>query len=57
MKRNKYGGPAPTAGFIYHLNQKYVHKIDYPLDLAMKTILSLGAGSKQMLENFHKLKS
>lgn len=48
-------GPAPTAGFIYHLKQEYVHKIDYPLDLAMKTILSLGAGSKQLFKSFHKI--
>ncbi len=43
-------GPAPTAGFTYHLPAKYVHKIDYPIDLAMKTIISLGAGSKNILE-------
>lgn len=45
-------GPAPTAGFIYHLKEKYVHKIDYPVDLAMKTIISLGAGSKQLYKAY-----
>lgn len=42
-------GPAPTAGFIYHLPGDRVQKIDYPVDKAMKTILSLGAGSKELL--------
>jgi uncharacterized membrane protein len=45
-------GPAPTAGFTYHLPGKYVHKIKYPVDLAMKTIISLGAGSKSLLEMY-----
>jgi len=45
-------GPAPTAGFTYHLPGEYVHKIKYPVDLAMKTIISLGAGSKSLLEMY-----
>ena len=45
-------GPAPTAGFTYHLPAKYVHKVNYPIDLAMKTIISLGAGSKSILEKY-----
>jgi uncharacterized membrane protein len=42
-------GPAPTAGFIYHLPGDKVQKINYPIDKAMKTIFSLGAGSKELL--------
>lgn len=42
-------GPAPTAGFIYHLKNEHVHKINYPIDKAMKTIFSLGSGSQEML--------
>lgn len=49
-------GPAPTAGFVYHLQGKYVHKIDYPVDLAMKTIISLGSGSKQLYDIYLKSK-
>ena len=41
--------PAPTGGYIYHLKNKYVIKLDYPVDQAMKTVLSLGAGSKEFL--------
>lgn len=46
--------PAPTAGFIYHVNEKQIHIVDYPIEKAMKTIFSLGAGSQEML---NKLKS
>lgn len=42
-------GPAPTAGFIYHLTKDKVQKIKYPVDKAMKTIISLGVGSKEMI--------
>ena len=41
-------GPAPTAGFIYHLKKEQVHIIDYPVDKAMKTVFSLGAGSNEL---------
>jgi uncharacterized membrane protein len=44
-------GPAPTAGFIYHVSKENVQKINYPTDKAMKTIFSLGAGSKELLES------
>lgn len=47
-------GPAPTAGFIYHLPKNNVQKIDYPVEKAMKTILSLGAGSKELLSSINK---
>ena len=43
-------GPAPTAGFIYHLRKEYVQLVDYPIEKAMKTIFSLGAGSKELLK-------
>jgi len=47
-------GPAPTAGFVYHLKGKYVHKIDYPAEQALRTIISLGAGSKELIKEFNK---
>lgn len=49
-------GPAPTAGFSYHLPAKNVHRIKYPIDLAMRTIISLGAGSKNILELYKEEK-
>lgn len=44
--------PAPTAGFVYHLQKEDVHEIDYPVDLAMKSIISLGAGSHNLYEKY-----
>jgi uncharacterized membrane protein len=43
-------GPAPTAGFVYHIKPEYLTKIDYPLDQSMRTIISLGVGSKNIIE-------
>ena len=45
-------GPAPTAGFIYHLPKDRVQIINYPVDKAMKTIISLGVGSKELLNSY-----
>ena len=46
-------GPAPTAGFVYHLTGKNVQIVDYPIDKAMRTIFSVGAGSKELLSAIH----
>ena len=46
-------GPAPTAGFTYHLPPKYVNRVKYPIDMAMKTVISLGSGSKNILEMYN----
>jgi len=42
--------PAPTSGFIYHVKKENVYEIDYPVDLAMKSILSFGAGSRRLYD-------
>ena len=47
-------GPAPTAGFVYHVKKEQVEIVDIPVEQALRTILSLGAGSKKMLENYFK---
>lgn len=44
-------GPAPTAGFIYHVNRDNVQIVNYPVDKAMKTIFSLGAGSNELMQS------
>ena len=49
-------GPAPTAGFIYHLKPENVHKLDYPVEKGIKTIFSLGGGSEEMIKLFYKQK-
>jgi uncharacterized membrane protein len=38
-------GPNPTSGLIYHVPKERVIKTGSPVELAMKTIISCGAGS------------
>lgn len=48
-------GPAPTAGFVYHVKKEQITIVDVPVDQALRTILSLGAGSKKIIEEYKKL--
>ena len=43
-------GPAPTAGFIYHLKKENVQIVKYPTEKALKTVFSLGAGSNELIK-------
>lgn len=45
-------GPNPTSGLIYHLEGRYVHPVDVPVQDAMRSIISCGAGSTQLLQQF-----
>ncbi len=42
-------GPNPTSGLIYHLPGKYVKPVRVPVQDAMRTIISCGAGSEKLL--------
>ncbi len=41
--------PNPTSGNIYHLSRECVHIVDVPVDEALRTILSCGIGSTNMV--------
>ena len=43
-------GPNPTSGFIYHLDQKYVHPVDVSVEDAMRSVISCGAGSDALIK-------
>lgn len=45
-------GPNPTSGNIYHLEGKYVHPVDVPVEDAMRSIISCGSGSSQLIEKY-----
>ena len=45
-------GPNPTSGNVYHLKGEYVHPIDVPVEVAMRSIISCGAGSTQLVEAY-----
>lgn len=42
-------GPNPTSGFIYHLEEKYVHPVNVPVEEAMRSVISCGAGSDKLI--------
>lgn len=43
-------GPNPTSGFIYHLDQQYVHPVNVSVEDAMRSVISCGAGSKALIQ-------
>jgi uncharacterized membrane protein len=45
-------GPNPTSGLIYHLDGKYVHPVDIPVQDAMRSIISCGAGTAKLLSEY-----
>jgi len=42
-------GPNPTSGNIYHLPRNQVHPVDVPVEDAMRSIISCGAGSTNLI--------
>ncbi|HIE65069.1 MAG TPA: DUF502 domain-containing protein [Nitrospiria bacterium] len=47
-------GPNPTSGNIYHLKGEYVHPVDVPVEDAMRSIISCGAGSSRLINQYKK---
>jgi len=45
-------GPNPTSGLIYHLEGKYVHPVDVLVQDAMRSVISCGAGSGNLLDDY-----
>jgi uncharacterized membrane protein len=45
-------GPNPTSGLIYHLDEKFVHPVNIPVQDAMRSIISCGAGSAKLMQDF-----
>lgn len=45
-------GPNPTSGNIFHLKEKYVHKVNVPVEEAMRSIISCGSGSSRMIDQY-----
>ena len=43
-------GPNPTSGFIYHLDQQYVHPVNVSVEDAMRSVISCGAGSQALIK-------
>ncbi len=47
-------GPNPTSGNIFHMKDKYVHKVNVPVEEAMRSIISCGSGSFGLVEDYKK---
>jgi len=47
-------GPNPTSGNIYHLKGQYVHHVNVPIEAAMRSIISCGAGSTTLIDAYAK---
>ena len=43
-------GPNPTSGFIYHLDEQYVHPVGVSVEDAMRSVISCGAGSDALIK-------
>jgi uncharacterized membrane protein len=41
--------PNPTSGFVFHMTRDKVFKSNVPVDIAVKSIISCGAGSREVL--------
>ena len=41
--------PNPTSGFIYHIKNEYIQHVNIPVEEAMRSIITCGAGSKKIL--------
>jgi uncharacterized membrane protein len=50
-------GPNPTSGNIFHLDSKYVFPVDIPVEDAMRSIISCGAGSSELIRKMGKSKT
>ena len=49
-------GPNPTSGLIYHVEGKYVHPVNIPVQDAMRSIISCGSGSAKLMQEFTEKK-
>ncbi|MCF7973005.1 MAG: DUF502 domain-containing protein [Phycisphaerae bacterium] len=47
-------GPNPTSGNIFHLDSQYVFPVDIPVEDAMRSIISCGAGSSELISRMGK---
>lgn len=42
--------PNPTSGFVYHIKNEYIYHVDVPVEEAMRSIITCGAGSNKILK-------
>lgn len=47
-------GLNPTTGLIYHVESKYVFLVDVPVEDAMRSVISCGGGSKDLIRKLNQ---
>ena len=47
-------GPNPTTGYILHMQKKYVHPVPVSVEVALRSVISCGAGSQPILAAYHR---
>ena len=47
-------GPNPTSGQIFHLPGQFVHPVEVPVEDAMRSIISCGAGSGMLVQKYRE---
>ena len=47
-------GPNPTNGFIFHVKQDQITEVDIPVEDAMKSIISVGAGTQKLMNSYQE---
>ena len=47
--------PNPTSGAVYHLGGEYVYPINVPVEQAMRSIISCGAGSTMLMDEYRRI--
>lgn len=45
-------GPNPTTGYILHMKKEHVHPVPVSAEVALRSVISCGAGSKPILDAF-----
>lgn len=45
-------GPNPTSGNIFHLKAQYVHPVNVPVEVALRSIISCGVGSTKLIDAY-----
>ena len=46
-------GPNPTSGFIFHLQRELVHPVNVSAEEALKSVISCGAGSANLITAYN----
>jgi len=47
-------GPNPTTGYVLHMKKEYVHPVPVSAEVALRSVISCGAGSQPIIAAFHR---